>query len=88
MLDSGADADLNVADEDGDTPIANADGQGHSAVVALLREHLGSKFLFLATPTILEKIAERDRLKAMLAELEAEEVPPIEQPTPPGSPPA
>ena len=43
---------------------------------------------FLATPTILEKIAERDRLKAMLAELEAEEVPPIEQPTPPGSPPA
>ena len=31
---------------------------------------------------------ERDRRKAMLAELEAEEVPPIEQPTPPGSPPA
>ena len=39
LLDSGADADLNVADEDGDTPIANAKAAGNASIVALLEEH-------------------------------------------------
>merc|ERR1712072_344521 len=33
LLDNGAVADLNVADDDGDTPKANAEYGGHAAVV-------------------------------------------------------
>ena len=37
------------------------------------------------SPSVMEKIAERERLKAMLADtFEAEEAPPVEPPTPPG----
>ena len=39
LLDNGAVADLNVADNDGDTPQANAESQGHAAVVDLLSQY-------------------------------------------------
>ena len=39
LLDNGAVADLNVADNDGDTPMANAKTVGHTAVVDLLEKY-------------------------------------------------
>ena len=39
LLDNGAVADLNVADEGGDTPKANAEYGGHTAVVDLLAQY-------------------------------------------------
>ena len=39
LLDNGAVADLNVADDDGDTPKANAEYGGHTAVVDLLSQY-------------------------------------------------
>ena len=39
LLNNGAAADLNVADNDGDTPQANAEIAGHTAVVDLLAQY-------------------------------------------------
>jgi len=39
LLDNGAVADLNVADEDGGTPQAYAESEGHEAVVDLLSQY-------------------------------------------------
>ena len=40
LLDNGAVADLNVADEDDDTPMANAKHWGYPAVVDLLEKYV------------------------------------------------
>ena len=39
LLANGANADLDVKDMGGDTPVADAKSKGHWAVVALLEEH-------------------------------------------------
>ena len=43
LLANGANADLDVKDKDGDTPVADAKRWGRNAVVALLEEHKSSK---------------------------------------------
>ena len=39
LLANGANADLDVKDKHGDTPVADAKSKGHSSIVALLEEH-------------------------------------------------